>query len=80
VLVSWALPKGLPPDPNTDRLAIQTEDHPLEYASFEGEIPPRQYGAGTVKVGDRGTYETQKWTDEEIKSSSTDHASQGAMH
>lgn len=67
VLVSWALPKGLPEDPATNRLAIRTEDHPLEYASFEGEIPPGQYGAGTVRIWDRGTYETQKWTDEEIK-------------
>jgi DNA ligase D-like protein (predicted 3'-phosphoesterase) len=67
VLVSWALPKGLPQGPATNRLAIRTEDHPLEYASFEGEIPPGQYGAGTVRIWDRGTYETQKWTDEEIK-------------
>jgi DNA ligase D-like protein (predicted 3'-phosphoesterase) len=67
VLVSWALPKGLPEDPKTNRLAIRTEDHPLEYASFEGEIPPGQYGAGTVKIWDRGTYETEKWTDDQIK-------------
>ncbi len=67
VLVSWALPKGLPEDPTGNRLAIRTEDHPLEYASFEGEIPPGQYGAGTVRIWDRGTYETEKWTDDEIK-------------
>jgi hypothetical protein len=42
-------------------------DYPLGYASFEGEIPPGQYGAGTVRIWDRGTYETEKWTDEEIK-------------
>lgn len=67
VLVSWALPRGLPEDPAANRLAIRTEDHPLEYASLEGEIPPGQYGAGTVRIWDRGTYETEKWTDEEIK-------------
>ena len=67
VLVSWALPKGLPEDPTANRLAIRTDDHPLEYASFEGEIPPGQYGAGTVRIWDRGTYETEKWTDDEIK-------------
>ena len=49
VLVPWAVPKGLPEDLKTNRLAIRTEDHPLGYASFEGEIPPGQYGAGTVK-------------------------------
>jgi bifunctional non-homologous end joining protein LigD len=67
VLVSWALPKGLPDDPTGNRLAIRTEDHPLEYASFEGEIPPGPYGAGTVRIWDRGTYETEKWTNDEIK-------------
>src|SRR5258708_1553935 len=67
VLVSGAIPKGRPEAPTTNRLAIRTEDHPLEYASFEGEIPPGQYVAGTVRIWDRGTYEPQKWTDEEIK-------------
>jgi bifunctional non-homologous end joining protein LigD len=67
VLVSWALPKGLPTDPRTNRLAIRSEDHPLDYATFEGEIPPGQYGAGRVEIWDRGTYDCEKWTDREIK-------------
>jgi DNA ligase D-like protein (predicted 3'-phosphoesterase) len=60
-------PRGPPEDPAANRVPIRTENHPLEYASFEGEIPPRQYGAGPVRIWDRGTYETEKWTDEEIK-------------
>ena len=55
--VSWALPKGLPPHPKENRLAVHTEDHPLEYLTFEGEIPKGEYGGGTMTVWDRGTYE-----------------------
>jgi bifunctional non-homologous end joining protein LigD len=67
VLVSWAVPKGLPEDPKRNRLAVQTEDHPLDYADFEGEIPAGEYGGGQVTIWDRGAYECEEWTDDEIK-------------
>jgi bifunctional non-homologous end joining protein LigD len=67
VLVSWALPKGLPADPKRNHLAVHTEDHPLEYASFAGDIPHGEYGGGQVTIWDRGTYECETWTDDEVK-------------
>ena len=67
VLVSWALPKGVPDDPAVNHLAVHTEDHPLEYASFEGTIPRGEYGAGAMTIWDHGRYETQKWSPREVK-------------
>ncbi len=61
VLVSWALPKGVPTDKAKNHLAVQTEDHPLDYLDFEGTIPKGQYGAGTMSIWDRGHYEVEKW-------------------
>lgn len=67
VLVSFALPNGLPYESGRNLLAVHTEDHPLEYLTFHGEIPAGSYGAGTMDVWDTGTYETRKFGDDKIE-------------
>nr|WP_142059085.1 ATP-dependent DNA ligase [Pseudarthrobacter sp. B4EP4b] len=61
VLVSWALPKGVPESGGTNHLAVQTEDHPMDYLTFHGTIPKGEYGAGEMTIWDHGTYELHKW-------------------
>jgi DNA ligase D-like protein (predicted ligase)/DNA ligase D-like protein (predicted polymerase)/DNA ligase D-like protein (predicted 3'-phosphoesterase) len=63
VLVSWAVPKNLPDTPSVNHLAVHTEDHPMEYLTFAGEIPRGEYGGGKVIVWDTGTYDTEKFND-----------------
>lgn len=66
VLASWAVPRGVPPTAARNNLAVQTEDHPMEYAEFEGTIPAGQYGAGSMTIWDDGRYDLEKWRDDEI--------------
>ena len=68
VLLSWALPRGIPqlPDRAANRLAVHTEDHPLEYIDFHGEIPQGEYGAGEMTIWDSGTYEAEKLRRDEV--------------
>jgi bifunctional non-homologous end joining protein LigD len=67
VAVSFAVPNGLPEAPKDNRLAVHTEDHPLEYLEFEGDIPKGEYGAGSMRIWDRGTYEELKWEPRKIE-------------
>jgi len=67
VLVSFAIPNALPKEPGVNRKAVHTEDHPLEYIDFHGEIPKGQYGAGSMTIWDRGTYEVLKWEPKKIE-------------
>ncbi|MFB8148049.1 ATP-dependent DNA ligase [Microbacterium sp. NPDC056003] len=66
VLVSWAVPRGVPHSYKRNNLAIMTEDHPMEYASFEGTIPAGEYGGGSVTIWDDGRYDLEKWRDDEV--------------
>ena len=67
VLASWAVPKGMPEEPGENRFAAHTEDHPLEYLDFHGEIPKGSYGAGKLTVWDHGTYELLKWEPHKVE-------------
>ena len=67
VLVSWAVPKGLPAAPGVERLAVHTEDHPLAYARFEGTIPEGEYGGGWMRIVDVGPLEVSRWTADEVE-------------
>jgi bifunctional non-homologous end joining protein LigD len=66
-LASWAVPKGMPEEPGENRFAAHTEDHPLEYLDFHGEIPKGNYGAGAMTIWDQGTYEPLKWEPRKVE-------------
>jgi bifunctional non-homologous end joining protein LigD len=67
VLASWAIPNGIPPDPKDNRLAVHTEDHPLAYLEFSGDIPKGEYGAGSMTIWDQGTFETHEFNDKKVE-------------
>jgi len=67
VLVSWAIPNGIPESPKENRMAVHTEDHPLEYLDFHGEIPKGSYGAGTMTIWDSGTYDVHEFSERKVE-------------
>jgi len=73
VLVSWAVPRGIPESPSTNHLAVMTEPHPMEYLDFAGDIPAGEYGAGTMSIWDSGTFDLEKWRDDEVIFTATGH-------
>ncbi|WP_405375641.1 MULTISPECIES: ATP-dependent DNA ligase [unclassified Microbacterium] len=75
VLVSWAVPRGIPESPDKNHLAVMTEPHPLEYLDFSGEIPAGEYGAGTMSIWDAGTFALEKWRDDEVIFTATGRSS-----
>ena len=66
VLVSWAVPRGIPDSPTKNHLAVMTEPHPMEYLTFSGDIPAGEYGAGSMTIWDTGTFDAEKWRDDEV--------------
>jgi bifunctional non-homologous end joining protein LigD len=80
VAVSWAVPKGLPDVPGVRHLAVQTEDHPLAYMTFEGEIPAGEYGGGPVRIWDRGAYAASEWTDGKVTFTLVGERHRGTFH
>src|SRR3954471_2183589 len=80
VAVSWAVPNGIPEVPGENRMAVHTEDHPLEYLEWEGVIPKGNYGAGTMKVWDKGTYECHEWTPDKVTATFNGERVRGRYH